>query len=219
MLHLFTSEEAERYVLELEDKYNGLIQPELRPVVLESCFYALIRLGDLSRWREQLRIEGEANWDPAIGFYDLASTIRPESGFPHNQLAVVAAAKKDTLRVILHFYRALTAKDPHPTAEKNLDLEFKKIMFSPIPRPATSGYLPGEPKQILENLIRWFAHLHGKCRQPGVLSEVQELEHRVIGYLTVNTKDLFMPWILMQICLINHLAEYAACQQAKGKVL
>ena len=198
-----------------------MMNPQFRPIVLNLCFYALIRLGDLSRWKESRREDGEANWAPAIGFYDLASTIRPDSGYPHNQLAVIAAAKKDTLGVILHFYRALTAQHPHPTAQKNLDLEFKKIMATALPierHPGYQGYDPGTHKQIIDNLIGWFMQLHEKCRGGTVLVEQEELEGRVIGYLTVNIQEIFMPWITVQIIMVNLLAEYAAVQRAEGNV-
>ena len=204
---------------ELEREYEGIINTELRPIVLDSCFYARIRLGDLFRWTEKRKADGKANWAPAIGFYDLASYIRPDSGFPHNQLAIIAAAKKDTLLVLLHFYRALTALHPHPTAEKNLDLELKKIMSLPVPRhPGYQGYDPGSDKEVIDNLIGWVSILHGKCRASTVLVEQEELEGRVIGYLVVNIQAIFMPWITVQIVMVNLLAEYAAVQKAEGNV-
>ena len=66
--------------IELEDKYKDVIQDALWPPhVLSSCFFTLIRLGDLSRWWEQRKPEGGPQRAQAMGFYDLASTMRPDS--------------------------------------------------------------------------------------------------------------------------------------------
>ena len=197
-----------------------IAQAEARSSVLDLCFYALIRLGDLSRWREQRRADAKTNWAPAIGYYDLASTLRPNSGIPHNQLAVIAAASKDdNLRVIYHFYRALTAPEPHPTAEANLNLEFKKIMATPAPHLNRDSHRqkPESEAQTLHDLVYWFNQLHAKCVNAPVLSEQEDLEKRVLGYLCVNIKEISMSWLLIQLVLVNLLAEHAATRKVEGK--
>jgi hypothetical protein len=109
---------------------QSLIKPsnDLRKRILQSCHATLIRLGDLSRYRESELVSKDRNWGPAIGYYDLASVINPASGASQNQLAIIALADGNHLRATYHLYRALSAQEPHPTAKGNLEIELRKIM-------------------------------------------------------------------------------------------
>ena len=91
-------------------------EESLRTRILQSCHATLIRLGDLSRYRETELVAKDRNWGPAIGYYDLAMVIYPASGASHNQLAVIALADGNHLRATYHLYRALSAHEPHPSA-------------------------------------------------------------------------------------------------------
>ena len=166
---------------------------EQQQAVLASCFDALLHLGDLSRWREQARTEGEVNFGPAIGFYDLAATLRPDSGKPHHQLAVIAASspEPDDLRIVYHFYRSLTAVFPHPKAEENLEQQFQKIMSRPSHQRSLSVRRQEESATVTD-LISWHMQLHAMCRTGPSFDEYAGLEHQVIGYLTMNILELPM---------------------------
>ena len=185
-------------------------------MVLASCFDALIHLGDLSRWREQARTEGEANFGPAIGFYDLASTLRPDSGKPHHQLAVIAASspEPDDLRIVYHFYRSLTAVLPHPKAEENLEQQFQKIM-SRSSHQRSLSVRRAEESATVTDLISWHMQLHAKCRLGPIFEEYAELEHQVIGYLTMNILELPMASMLKKLVMVNLAAEWVAKTKAE----
>lgn len=203
-------------VPDLTEAQNETSTTDHRSIVLTSCFLALIHLGDLSRWREEQRLEGEANWGPAIGFYDLASVLRPESGIPHNQLAVIASRfnNPDNLRIVYHFYRSLTAPQPHPNAEENLDREFRKIMAQ-----VNSGksFLQGtsEESRTVTDLIGWTLTLHAKCKPGHLVVDYEDMAESVVGWLVDSLKNIAMPSIFKKIVLINLAAEQAASEKAK----
>jgi hypothetical protein len=69
-------------ILSLDLSGQSPIKPsnDLRRLILQSCHATLIRLGDLSRYRESELVSKDRNWGPAIGYYDLASVINPASG-------------------------------------------------------------------------------------------------------------------------------------------
>ena len=186
--------------------------------MLNSCFSALIRLGDLSRWREQNRAEGKPNWSPAIGYYDLAATLRPESGIPHNQLAVIAAVSKtDSLRIVYHFYRSLTAKQPPPTAHSNLILEFRKIL-NPA-RISIQGLEGNDSEAHASELVECFVKLHAKCMSQPVPDDYEEARDKMIEKLTVGLKGRLLPNIFQKMVLVNLAAEYVMIGNPKGRVV
>jgi len=101
----------------------------LQEKLLRSCYNSLIQLGDLSRWREtELAGSGKRNWAPAIGFYDLASTILPQVGTAQNQLSLIALADGNLLRGIYHLYKALSTPEQQlkPLVD-NLSRAYQKI--------------------------------------------------------------------------------------------
>lgn len=186
----------------------------LRKHVLQSCHATLIRLGDLSRYRETELVSKERNWGPAIGYYDLATLIYPASGASHNQLAVIALADGNHLRATYHLYRALTAKEAHPSAKGNLEIEFKKVMNAwtkrELIRPEDAG-IPGR------SLAPWFVYLHAQCYKGIDFSEHDELENEVISQLAVDLKERSLEGTLQKFCLINIAAEDFARAQPNGK--
>ena len=176
-----------------------------------------MRLGDLCRWREQRRPVEDRNWASATGFYDLASTIRPDSGLPYNQLAVIAAStKQGSLRAIYYFFRALTAREPHPHAEANLDIEFKKVMARPQRQLSfsQSGATSLEEDQLLNEVAGSFLWLHGELRTHHTVNDLEQMDRCVIGYLCTSIKSSPNSGaVAMDIILINILAEYSARQK------
>ena len=202
----------------LDDRYDGTVTAELRPKVLSSCFSALVRLGDLSRWREQKRAGDKPNWSPAIGYYDLAATLRPESGLPHNQLAVIAAASKtDNLRIVYHFYRSLSAKEPPPTAHSNLVLEFRKIL-----NPTKVSRLASEDKDNeadTSELVDCFVRLQAKCMFEVTPEDYQQSRDDTIEKLAASLRGRLNPSVFQKIVLVNLAAEYVVTKNSKGKPL
>ncbi|RAL05568.1 uncharacterized protein BO80DRAFT_440347 [Aspergillus ibericus CBS 121593] len=176
----------------------------LRRLVLLSCHATLIRLGDLSRYRETELVSKNRNWGPAIGYYDLATLIHPASGAPHNQLAVIALADGNHLRATYHLYRALGAQEPHPSAKGNLEIEFRKVMNAwnkrELIRPEDAG-IPGRA------LAPWFVYLHAQCYRGLDFPEHDELESEVLNQLAVDLKERSLEGTLQKFCLINIAAE------------
>ncbi|KAL6232147.1 hypothetical protein BDW75DRAFT_218395 [Aspergillus navahoensis] len=176
----------------------------LRKFILQSCHSTLIRLGDLSRYRETELVTKERNWGPAIGYYDLASVIYPASGASHNQLAVIALADANHLKATYHLYRALSAQEPHPTARGNLEIEFRKVMSlwakGELIRRDDAG-IPGR------SLAPLFVYLHAQCYRGVDFPEHDELESEVLNQLAVDLKERSLEGILQKFCLINIAAE------------
>lgn len=193
------------------------LSEELRHAVLLSCHRTLVRLGDLSRYRETELITKERNWSPAIGYYDLAGSIRPSSGASHNQLAVIALADGNHLRATYHLYRALAVDEPHPTAKGNLEIEFKKItaawdkgeLISSGPQRDAQG--PGKA------LLGWFMRLHARCYKGLDFAEHDELENEVLSQLAIDLKERSLEGTLHKFILINIAAEYFARVRLQGQ--
>lgn len=111
------------------DKVPLVKDANLQEKLLRSCYNSLIQLGDLSRWREtELAGTDKRNWAPAIGFYDLASTILPQVGTAQNQLSLIALADGNLLRGIYHLYKALSTPEQQlkPLVD-NLSRAYQKI--------------------------------------------------------------------------------------------
>jgi hypothetical protein len=180
------------------------ITPDLRLRILQSCHATLIRLGDLSRYRETELASNKRNWGPAIGYYDLASVIHPASGASHNQLAVIALADGNHFRATYHLYRALSAHHPHPSAKGNLEIEFKKVMNlwvkRELIRPEDQG-IPGKA------LAPWFVYLHAQCYKGNDFPEHDELESEVMSHLAVDIRERSHEGTLQKFCLVNIAAE------------
>ncbi|KAL2852912.1 hypothetical protein BJY01DRAFT_259510 [Aspergillus pseudoustus] len=176
----------------------------LRKLILASCHATLIRLGDLSRYRETELVTKDRNWGPAIGYYDLATAIYPTSGASHNQLAVIALADANHLRATYHLYRALVAQEPYPAAKGNLEIEFRKVMSLWAKRelivPEDAG-IPGRA------LAPWFVYLHAQCYRGVDFPEHDELENEVLNQLAVDLKERSLEGTLQKFCLINIAAE------------
>ncbi|KAF2462015.1 hypothetical protein BDY21DRAFT_368154 [Lineolata rhizophorae] len=193
--------------------------PELKRVVLLSCYRTLIYLGDLSRYREtetKAQNPQDRNWSPAIGYYHLATAIYPKSGFAHNQLAVIARAEHDHLRATYQLYRALSAAEPHPLAKNNLEVEFKKIRAAwergePIIRHPTNDNAASSTV-----LVTWFVRLHSKCYKGEDFAERDELEDEVLNRLTVEVKERSLDGVLLKMLLINVAAQDLAASRLSG---
>lgn len=188
--------------------------PGLRRRVLLSCHATLIRLGDLSRYRETELVSGKSrNWGPAIGYYDLASIIHPASGASHNQLAVIALADGNHLRATYHLYRALSAQEPRPGSKGNLEIEFKKVLSL-----WTKGELiPKEDAGIPgKALTHWFVYLHAQCYKGLDFLEHDELENEVLSQLAVDLKERSLEGTLQKFVLINIAAEDLATARSES---
>ena len=192
------------------------VPEEVREKVLDICFLSIVRLGDLSRWREYRRTGSETqDWRAAMGFYDLATVINPDSGYPHNQLAVLASSsKQDPLKIIYHYYRSLTSKQPHEGAQNNLDLEFERIMSSFNPDLDDSGL----GQKLLGGLASRIVTLHGTCLKGAQLSKQNNIESRTMHELVECLKVWPMSVMLRRIVIVNLAAEYQSAAHLGSKL-
>lgn len=190
--------------------------PDLRHLILLSCHATLIRLGDLSRYRETEITTKDRNWGPAIGYYELAGTVYPKSGTPHNQLAVIALADGNHLSATYHLYRALATEEPHPTAQGNLEIEFKKISVAWARNELIASDPPGSSTPG-KALIAWFVRLHARCYKGEEFAEYDELESEVLSQLAVDLKERSLGSTLQKFILINIAAESCAATRFQGE--
>ena len=176
-----------------------------------SCHATLLHLGDLSRYRNEIR-KKDRSWESAIAYYNLAGDLHPESGSSHNQLAVIALADENHLDVLYHLYRAIAVNEPHPAARKNLEVEFKKIITSW----EKNTHLPTR-KDSEATLVLWFVRLHAKLYKGEDFSTHDELENEVLTRLANLLKEQSFEVTLEKFVLINIAAEYLAAERVKGE--
>ena len=189
---------------------------EIKGLIVKSCHATLVRLGDLSRYRETELQTKERNWGPAIGYYDLATYVIPSSGLPHNQLAVIALADGQHVRALYQLYRAQAVTQPHPSAKGNLDIEFKKIIQLKTKNELFPRSGPMFPERTVD---AWFSYLHALCEKGDKWPEHEDMENELLSQLSVLVKEKAMESQLQKFSLINMAAEYIAGQQARGKFL
>lgn len=185
--------------------------------IFVSCHQTLVRLGDLSRWRETQSVTKDRNWGPAIGYYNLARLIHPTSGASHNQLAVIARVDGNHLSATYHLYRALAAEEPYSTARGNLEIELKKIEDAwdkgelIQTGPVNNSQEPGKA------LVGWFMRLHARCYKGLDFPEHEELESEVLSQLAVDLKERSFESTLSKFVMINIAAGYFAGIRHQGK--
>ncbi|TQS39284.1 hypothetical protein Golomagni_00195 [Golovinomyces magnicellulatus] len=181
---------------------SPFVSPETQIFIEKSCHATLLQLGDLSRYRNMLRSK-KGNWEPAMGYYQLANEIDPLSGMAHNKMAVIALADENHLNAVYHLYRAVSASKPDPLAPGNLEIEFKKILAS---RHKTSN----EPTATL---IRWFILLHANFNEGIEFSSYEELQNEVILRLSLLLKEDSCAGILEKFVIISIAAQHYSSQR------
>lgn len=190
----------------------------LAHAILLSCHQTLVRLGDLSRWRETQSVTKDRNWGPAIGYYNLAGLIHPTSGASHNQLAVIAQVDVNHLSATYHLYRALAVEEPHPSAKANLEIEFKKIEEAW----SKGDLIKTDPERNSQEsgkaLVGWFMRLHARCYRGLDFPEHEELESEMLSQLAVDLKERSFESTLNKFVMINIAAEFFAGVRLQGKL-
>jgi hypothetical protein len=192
------------------------VSPECRQLLLLSCHQSLIRLGDLSRYRETELVVKDRNWAPAVGYYDLARAICPASGTSHNQLAVIALTDGNHMRALYHLYRALTVEQPHPTAKSNLEIEFKKILAAQSKNQLFASMPDG--KTPVNVLIAWFMCLHARCYKGVEFTQHDDLENEFLTNLTIELKERPLEGTLQRLTLMNFAAQYLAQKRFESEL-
>ncbi|CZT10474.1 uncharacterized protein RAG0_14936 [Rhynchosporium agropyri] len=186
------------------------VSPETERLIEKSCHATLMRLGDLSRYRNSFRTK-DRSWAPALGYYALANDFCPSKGYAHQQMAVIALAEEDHLDALYHLYRALSTKEPHQLAFGNLEHEFKKIIS------AFEKKVPQAKADKASTLCGWFVLLHAKFAQ-GVDFTAQriELEREILSRLSLLIKEQTFGETLEKLVIINIAAQYISTNKARN---
>lgn len=187
------------------------VSPELERLIDASCHATLLRLGDLSRYRNEIRTK-DRSWEPALGYYSLASNLCPDSGSSHNQMAVIALADQNHLDAVYHLYRAIAIKEPHQLAKGNLEIEFKKITTA-----WEKKHVPHAKLGSTDTLILWFVRLHAKLYKGTDFSTHNELESEVLTRLVRLLEEKSSEITLEKLVVINIAAEYFAVERSQGE--
>ncbi|TVY84902.1 Protein SMG7 [Lachnellula suecica] len=186
------------------------VSPEVERLIEISCHGTLLRLGDLSRYRNHLRTK-ERSWAAALGYYGLANAFMPEYGTAHNQMAVIALADGNHLDAVYHLYRALAVNNPYSLAKGNLEIEFNKI------KSLWEKKRPPPKTDSLSTLEWWFVLLHAKYYDGIDFQTHEELESEVLSRLALLLKEQSFEETLEKVILINLSAEYFAGQRIRGQ--
>lgn len=187
------------------------VSAEVEHLLEMSCHATLLHLGDLSRYRNEIRTK-DRSWDSSIAYYRLAGDLCPDSGSSHNQMAVIALADGNHLDVLYNLYRAIAVNEPHPLARKNLEVEFKKITAS-----WEKNAFPQTRKDSEATLILWFVRLHAKLYKGEEFSTYDELENEVLSRLALLLKEQSFEVTLEKFVLTNIAAQYLAGLRVQGK--
>lgn len=162
------------------------------------------------------------NWGPAVGYYDLAITIWPESGLPYNQLAIIAKMDDDHFSALYYLYRAFCAQEPNPTARPNIEVEMKKIQaseedwhkltWSSLAQTASHK----DPTLGLASKLR-FLVLHARLYKGCSFSDYEKWENDMLSCIAFDLKiGAFGSDVVTKMVLINIAAEFAAGERIQG---
>ncbi|KAM0251429.1 hypothetical protein ACHAP5_001738 [Fusarium lateritium] len=175
-------------------------------LVINSCHFTLICLGDLARYLVQSGLK-KSSYRIALAYYSLAHDLKPVSGFPFHQMGIISLEEGKDLDILYYFYRSIATADPHPNAKQSLESKFKNI-FQPDKNP---------PKKLArvptDAFITWFAKLHASYYRDETMAGSSELEREVLHRLDMASKNPEQADVLFKMVLINMASFYAASQK------
>lgn len=129
---------------------------ELKEWTRQSIHQCLIYLGDLSRYKLELK----PNSDPTIAqrYYLQAAAFRPEYGMPHNQMGTLAMNRNNYLDAVYHYLRCLACQFPFEGTSNNLQnlLEKNSKFIEQLPQVDEDADCIIEPEKS-ENIKRFVA--------------------------------------------------------------
>jgi hypothetical protein len=187
------------------------ISAELRDVVNQSVYFAIIRLGDLNRYHFENK-QRDKYLTQAHVIYSFAQELRPEIGTAHHQMALVSDLQRaDHLKLIYHFYMAANGAQATAMARQNLVSEFKKVLS----KTAVANVDP---------MVIWFVRLHanlylGNLKSASAAGKHAELENEVINRLerAVKSPGDHMLSTLLTMVVVNMVA-YDVAKKNKAPV-
>lgn len=183
------------------------ITPETQAMIMLSVQETLTYLGDLSRYRAQLKPNSRDN-EAAITYYSLAHDVVPDRGFALHQIGVTYLETDKHLEVVYYFFMSLARQTPHPNAEKNLEAKLKTIQAG---KSAISG--SQSTQQILEGrVVQLLAKYMTNTSFPGR----DELEQTVLARLEQFLHSEHSSDSVVRMAMVNMSAYYYA-QKHQGE--
>ena len=137
-----------------QDTINSM-SPGTRAKVLRSVQDTLTYLGDLARYRSQLRSNNRDN-QSAMTFYSLAHDVAPDRGSALHQIGVTYLESNKHLDVVYYFFLSLARTTPHPNAQKNLEAKLKAAQTNRAMATSSQGTQPileGRVVQLFANYM------------------------------------------------------------------
>lgn len=182
----------------------------MRQILEDSCKHAVIRLGDLARWRESE--EHKHGWAPAKGYYNLALSLDPADGLCYNGLAAIAVADSNQLEAVYNSYRAAIAGKPSPVAQSNIAREFEKVRERR--KEDSYGLMDKSGEDLVETLEKRFLAFHAHAyTQPYDFVAFQQKANDICGMIALcfqETKHGIFDELMNYAVLINISAEALA---------
>ncbi|KAI8671330.1 hypothetical protein NCS57_00607800 [Fusarium keratoplasticum] len=182
------------------------VPSQIYPLVLNSCHYTLICLGDLARYYVQSGLR-KSSYRTALAYYSLAYDLKSDSGFPFHQMGIISLEEGKDLDVVYYFYRSIATADPHPNARQNLESKFKTIL-QPDKNPSKK-----QTRGPSDAFVTWFTKLHASYYRDEVMSHSSELEREVLHRLDMASKSASHTQVLFKMALINMSSYYVATQK------
>ncbi|KAJ8734499.1 hypothetical protein PYW08_013749 [Mythimna loreyi] len=131
------------------------------------CQHCLVHLGDLARYRQQLRV--------AHTFYRHALVVSAHSGQPYNQLALVAWRRGRRLGALYWHVRSLLVRAPFPPAPANLARTLRAAAALPGSDPKDLPVIPG----VTESAAAAPVPLGGRLDAHAYVSELIRAMHYI----------------------------------------
>ncbi|KAH7162639.1 hypothetical protein B0J13DRAFT_15503 [Dactylonectria estremocensis] len=191
-----------------ESANNDIISPvpaKIYHMVLKSCHFTLICLGDLARYQTQAGLR-KSSYAISMAYYSLAYDLKTDSGFAFHQMGIISLEESKELDVIYYFYRGIAVADPHPNAKQNLESKFKTILQSDKAPPRKTARAPQDA------FITWFSKLHAVFYK-GEVPPSSELEREVLHRLGMASKNSSQADVLFKMTLVNMSSYYVASQK------
>ncbi|KAI3456252.1 hypothetical protein Pfo_012915 [Paulownia fortunei] len=116
-----------------KDRRPFSVEPTKLHACQHTCHRLLICLGDLARYTEIVKKPDACEWSTAATYYLEATRTWPDSGNPHNQLALLATYVGDAFLALYHCVRSLAVKEPFPDAWRNIMLLFEENRSTKLP--------------------------------------------------------------------------------------
>lgn len=190
---------------------------DVQDSVLRSCYRTLIYLGDLCRYRASDNLDKQQDFGPALGYYGLACVLIPQSGWGHNQQALVALETKQYLLATYHLYKSFLVAEPLALGKRSLLLHFERTNAAWDKGELIQKNGPGDPSAGKHAIVGLFVRLHSVCVTGEQYRGYTELERELLSRLTSELRTTPLKKTLCHMVLVNIGAQHFAMDNYRGK--